>query len=109
MHRRTVTLGVELTLLLSLCASAQPLQSSPLPVQTGFGRMRARLGDFLYANDPDRKVEISGRLASLSDRELSIDGYWFAPKLGLKIERRGDTIPEIDAHRKAVAVAIGFK
>ena len=109
MHRRTVTLGVALTLLLSPSASAQPLQSSPPPVQTGFGRMRARLGDFLYVNDPDRTVEISGRLASLSDRELSIDGYRFAPKPGLKIERRGDTIPEIDAHRKAVAVAIGFK
>jgi hypothetical protein len=92
MHRRTVTLGVALTLLLSPSASAQPLQSSPPPVQTGFGRMRARLGDFLYVNDPDRKVEISGRLASLSDRELSIDGYRFAPKPGLKIERRGDTI-----------------
>lgn len=69
----------------------------------------ARLGDLLYVNDPERKVEISGRLASLSDRELSIDGYRFAPKPILKIQRRGDTIPEIDAQRKAVAIAISFK
>jgi hypothetical protein len=73
-------------------ASAQPIMDSPPATQTDFHKMRVRVGDRLYVSDPDRGVEVSGRVTSLSDGELTIDGYRFTPKPGLKIERQGDTI-----------------
>jgi hypothetical protein len=73
-------------------ASAQPLTSSPPATQSNFQRMRARVGDVLYVTDPDRRVKVSGRVTSLSDQELTIDGYQFTPRPGLKIERSGDSI-----------------
>ena len=79
-------------MLLSSSASGQPLLSSPPATQSDFHRLRARVGDFLYVTDPDRRVEVSGRVTSLSDQELTIDGYRFTPKPGLKIERSGDSI-----------------
>ena len=70
------------------------LASTSVSAQTGadFDQMHARVGDFLFVNDPDRRVEISGHVTSVSDQELIIDGYRFAPKPGLKVERSGDTI-----------------
>jgi hypothetical protein len=70
-------------------ASAQPLTSStPLD----FSRVRLKVGDLIYVTDPERKVEVSGRLTSLSADALSVDGYRFTPRPGLKVERSGDTI-----------------
>jgi hypothetical protein len=70
------------------------LLSASVSAQTGadFHQMQARVGDFLFVNDPDRRVEISGQVTSVSDHELTIDGYRFVPKPGLKVERAGDTI-----------------
>lgn len=86
-------LFVASTLLASRAVGAQPaVWSSPPATQTDFHRLRARVGDHLYVTDPDRRVEISGRVTSLSDHELTIDGYQFVPKPGLKIERFGDTV-----------------
>jgi hypothetical protein len=73
-------------------ASAQSGMSSPPATQSNFQRMRARVGDVLYVTDPDRRVKVSGRVTSLSDQELTIDGYHFTPRPGLKIERGGDSI-----------------
>ena len=78
------TLLVVSSLLVVTSASAQPGAS--------FHQLRARVGDFLFVTDPDRRVEISGHLTSMSDHELTIDGYRFVPKPGLKVERAGDTI-----------------
>ena len=78
--------------LLSTSASGQPLMSSPPATQFDFHRLRARVGDWLYVTDPDRSVEVSGRVTGVSDQELTIDGYRFTPKPGLKVERRGDSI-----------------
>jgi hypothetical protein len=91
MHRHTVALAIALTLRLSSSVSAQPLESATR-TQPDFSRIRLKVGDHIYVSDPERKVEISGRLTSLSADELSVDGYQFAPKPGLKIERSGDTI-----------------
>jgi hypothetical protein len=66
--------------------------SSPPATQFDFHRLRARVGDWLYVTDPDRSVEVSGRVTGVSDQELTIDGYRFTPKPGLKVERRGDSI-----------------
>ena len=92
MDRRIVGPAIGLTVLLSWPASAQPLASSPRSTQTDFSRVRLKVGDHIYVSDPERKVEIIGRLTSLSADELSVDGYQFVPKPGLKIERSGDTI-----------------
>jgi hypothetical protein len=91
MHRQTVALAIAITLRLSSSASAQPLESSPR-TQTDFSRVRLKVGDHVYVLDPERKVEVSGRLTRLSADELSVDGYQFVPKPGLKVERDGDTI-----------------
>ena len=78
------TLLVVFSLLVITSAAAQSGAS--------FHQLRARVGDFLFVTDPDRRVEIGGRLTSMSDHELTIDGYRFVPKPGLKVERAGDTI-----------------
>jgi hypothetical protein len=72
------------TLLVSTSVSAQPAAD--------FHQMHARVGDFLFVNDPDRRAEISGHVTSVSDHELTIDGYRFVPKPRLKVERSGDPI-----------------
>ncbi len=90
MHRHTVALAIALSLRLSSSASAQPLDSS-VRTQTDFSRIRLKVGDLVYVTDPERKVEVSGRLTSLAADELSVDGYQFVPKPGLKVERSGDT------------------
>ena len=79
-----VTLLVVSSLLVATSASAES--------GDGFHQLRARVGDFLFVSDPDRGVEISGHLTSVSDHELTINGYRFVPKPGLKVERAGDTI-----------------
>jgi len=56
--------------------------------------MRARVGDLVYVSDPDRRVTVSGRVTSVSDQELTIDGYQFTPRPGLKVERSGDSIAD---------------
>ncbi len=72
----------------NVVAAAALLAATPVCAQsTDFHRLRARIGDQLYVTDPERRVEISGRLTSLSDDELTIDGYRFGPKAGLKVER----------------------
>jgi hypothetical protein len=82
MHRRNIALAVALTLRVS----------SPAFAQTDFGSMRAKIGDVLYITDPDRQAQIIGRLTHLSAKEITIDGYRFEPKPGLKIERQRDSI-----------------
>lgn len=91
MHRHTVALAIAVSLPLSSSASAQPLESSAR-TETDFTRLHAKIGDVLYVSDPDRKIEISGRLTSRTVDEITINGYRFIPRPGLKIERDGDTI-----------------
>ena len=82
MHRSTLALTIALTLCLSSLASAQD----------DFGRLKVKLGQIVYVTDASSGVEVSGPLTSLAPRELSIDGYRFEPKPGLKIERAGDSV-----------------
>jgi hypothetical protein len=86
---------IALAIVLSSSAAAafgQPLESSWSRTQTDFSRVRAKVGDHLYITDPERRVEISGRVTSLSAGEITVDGHRFVPGPGLKIERAGDTV-----------------
>jgi hypothetical protein len=91
MHLRVLALAIAF-LSGSAAAIGQPLESSWSPTQTDFRGVRAKVGDHLYITDPDRRVEISGRVTTLSAGEITVDGQRFVPRPGLKIERAGDTI-----------------
>src|SRR5471032_1717798 len=82
MHRSPLALTVALTLGLS----------SPASAQDDFSRLKVKLGQIVYVADASTGVEVSGPLTSLAPRDLSIDGYRFQPKPGLKIERAGDSV-----------------
>jgi hypothetical protein len=57
--------------------------------QDDFSSLKAKLG---YVTDANTGIEVSGSLTSLSPTELSIDGYRFESRAGMKIERRGDSL-----------------
>src|SRR5471030_443476 len=82
MHRSPLALTVALTLGLS----------SPASAQDDFSRLKVKLGQIVYVTDASTGVEVSGPLTSVTPRDLSIDGYRFQPKPGLKIERAGDSV-----------------
>jgi hypothetical protein len=60
--------------------------------QDDFSHLKVKLGQFVYVTDAAAGVEVSGPLESLSPWVLTVDGYTFEPKPGLKIERRGDSL-----------------
>jgi hypothetical protein len=91
MGRKTIVVPISVAFL-SSSASAQPLQSSPPRTETDFSDTRLKIGDPAYVTDPERKVEVSGVLTTLSKDALTIDGYRFAPTPGLKVERSGGVL-----------------
>ena len=90
MRRMTMMLAVALAAF-PAAARAQPVTSLSEP-QSDFGRLRLKIGDYLFVTDPERQVEISGQLTSIDTAEIAIDGRRFVPAPGLTIERAGDTV-----------------
>jgi hypothetical protein len=60
--------------------------------QDDFSHLKVKLGQIVYVTDAATGVEVSGPLKSWSPSALTVDGYPFEPKPGLKIERRGDSL-----------------
>lgn len=96
--RTVVLLAIVISLVQPLAAQSPP----PLAATEDFSRLTLKVGDTVYVTDLTSGVEVNGRLSTISEQSLSIDGYRFSAGPNLKIERRGDPIWD------GAAIGFGF-